>query len=180
GFSVHDTIVVYDRIRENLRNRLRGETFEGVANRSMTQTFDRSINTSFTVLLVLLALYVLGGQPIKLFNVALLIGIAIGTYSSVFVASPLVVLWQKLSDRGTATARKEDVRLAGGGAAARRPAARPPPPPARPRPDAARPAAQAPSGDGEAEPVGARGPSAPAAPRPAAGSGTIRPKRKRR
>jgi preprotein translocase SecF subunit len=97
GFSVHDTIVVYDRIRENLKNRQRGETFVDIANRSITQTFDRSINTSLTVVLVLTALLLFGGSVIKLFNVALLIGIIIGTYSSIFVASPLVVIWELMT-----------------------------------------------------------------------------------
>jgi preprotein translocase SecF subunit len=91
GFSVHDTIVVYDRIREQLHNRRRGESFADVSDRSITQTFDRSINTSFTVLLVVAALVLFGGETVRLFNIALLIGIGIGTYSSVFVASPLVV-----------------------------------------------------------------------------------------
>jgi SecD/SecF fusion protein len=115
GFSVHDTIVVYDRIRENLRNRQRGETFEHLMNRSVTQTFDRSINTSFTVVLVLAALLLFGGSVIALFNWALLIGIIIGTYSSVFVASPLVVIWERMTQAKTAAARAgaapADVRL---------------------------------------------------------------------
>jgi SecD/SecF fusion protein len=113
GFSVHDTIVVYDRIRENLRNRQRGETFTDIMNRSVTQTFDRSINTSFTVVLVLASLLLFGGSVIKLFNVALLIGIVIGTYSSIFVASPLVVIWDLLAG-GKASAGKRgttDVRF---------------------------------------------------------------------
>ncbi len=95
GFSVHDTIVVYDRIRENLHHRLKGETFIEVSDRSITQTFDRSVNTSFTVLLVVAALVIFGGESVRLFNVALLVGIAIGTYSSIFVASPLVVMWER-------------------------------------------------------------------------------------
>jgi protein-export membrane protein SecD/preprotein translocase SecF subunit len=175
GFSVHDTIVVYDRIRENLRNRERGETFEGVANRSITQTFDRSINTSFTVLLVLLALYIFGGQSIKLFSMALLIGIAIGTYSSIFVASPLVVLWERWSNRAAAAAatsgRREDVRLRSAEGTTR--VARPTPPTPRPKPTPAAPPAER----GEAAPVGA---AKTGGPRPSGGSSTIRPKRKRR
>lgn len=91
GFSVHDTIVVFDRIRENLR-RSRGD-FETVVNNSILETFARSINTSLTVLLTLLALYLFGGQSIKLFVLALLVGIASGTYSSIFNASPLLVSW---------------------------------------------------------------------------------------
>jgi preprotein translocase subunit SecF len=91
GFSVHDTIVVFDRIRENLR-RYRGE-FEEIVNRSITETLARSFNTSLTVLLTLLALYLFGGETIKQFVLALLIGVAAGTYSSIFNASPLLVTW---------------------------------------------------------------------------------------
>lgn len=89
GFSVHDTIVVFDRIRENLR-RDKGD-FEQVVNNSILETFARSINTSMTVLLTLLALYLFGGQSIRNFVLALMIGIASGTYSSIFNASPLLV-----------------------------------------------------------------------------------------
>ncbi len=91
GFSVHDTIVVFDRIRENLRKE-RGE-FPEIVNNSILETMARSLNTSFTVLLTLLALYLFGGESIKLFVLALLIGIASGTYSSIFNASPLLVTW---------------------------------------------------------------------------------------
>jgi preprotein translocase subunit SecF len=89
GFSVHDTIVVFDRIRENLR-RDKG-SFETIVNNSILETVARSINTSLTVLLTLLALFLFGGQSIRLFVLALLIGIASGTYSSIFNASPLLV-----------------------------------------------------------------------------------------
>jgi preprotein translocase subunit SecF len=91
GFSVHDTIVVFDRIRENLR-REKGD-FETIVNNSILETIARSINTSSTVLLVLLALFLFGGQSIHLFVLALLIGIASGTYSSIFTASPMLVTW---------------------------------------------------------------------------------------
>jgi len=91
GFSVHDTIVVFDRIRENLR-RQRGE-FEDVVNNSILETLARSINTSLTVLLTLLALFLFGGESIHYFVLALLVGIASGTYSSIFNASPLLVTW---------------------------------------------------------------------------------------
>jgi preprotein translocase subunit SecF len=91
GFSVHDTIVVFDRIRENLR-REKGD-FETIVNNSILETIARSINTSLTVLLTLLALFLFGGQSIRLFVLALLIGIASGTYSSIFNASPLLVTW---------------------------------------------------------------------------------------
>lgn len=98
GFSVHDTIVVFDRIRENLR-RTAGLPFEKVVNESILQTLDRSLNTSMTVILVLLALLIFGGDTIRWFVVALLIGIVSGTYSSIFNASPLLVLWQEISDK---------------------------------------------------------------------------------
>ncbi len=94
GFSVHDTIVVFDRIRENLKV-YAGQPFEFVVNHSITQTIVRSLNTSLTVLFVLLALLLFGGETIKYFVLALFIGIIGGTYSSIFVASPLLVLWQR-------------------------------------------------------------------------------------
>ena len=95
GFSVHDTIVVFDRIRENMvvSSRL---TFEQVVNLSIMQTAARSIITSFTVVLVLLSLLVFGGETLKGFALALLIGIVSGTYSSIFNASPLLVVWRRL------------------------------------------------------------------------------------
>ncbi len=98
GFSVHDTIVVYDRIRENLKRRL-PVTFEQVANRSIVETLGRSISTSLTVVLVLTALLLFGGSNIKWFVVALLVGIVSGTYSSIFNATPLLVVWQNWTNR---------------------------------------------------------------------------------
>lgn len=92
GFSVHDTIVVFDRTRENLFKHYSG-SFDQVVNDSINQTIARSINTSLTVLMVLTALYILGGDSVKNFTLALLFGIAIGTYSSIFVASPIIVDW---------------------------------------------------------------------------------------
>jgi preprotein translocase subunit SecF len=89
GFSVHDTIVVFDRIRENLR-REKG-SFESIVNDSILETIARSVNTSMTVLLTLFALFLFGGQSIRMFVLALLIGVASGTYSSIFNASPLLV-----------------------------------------------------------------------------------------
>jgi len=99
GFSTHDTIVVFDRIRENLRHRLRGEDYEGLTNRSILQTFARSINTSFTVVLTVAALLIFGGPIIRHFYVALIAGIVSGTYSSIFNATPLVVVWEGISAR---------------------------------------------------------------------------------
>jgi preprotein translocase SecF subunit len=98
GFSVHDTIVVFDRIREN-RARHAGEPFAEVVNHSILQTFARSIMTSFTVVLTLLALYLFGGSAIQNFVLALLLGIISGTYSSIFNAAPILVVWQEWDDR---------------------------------------------------------------------------------
>ena len=98
GFSVHDTIVVFDRVREN-KARHAGEPFDAIVNHSVLQTFGRSIMTSLTVVLTLLALFLFGGSAISDFVLALLIGIVSGTYSSIFVASPLLVDWQLYDDR---------------------------------------------------------------------------------
>lgn len=100
GFSVHDTIVVFDRVRENLKvNReTRGKKpFEQIVGESINQTFVRSINTSLTTILALIVLYFVGAESTKLFSLALIIGITAGTYSSIFLGSPLLVtveLWQ--------------------------------------------------------------------------------------
>ncbi|MDO8657527.1 MAG: protein translocase subunit SecF [Candidatus Levybacteria bacterium] len=103
GFSVHDTIVVFDRIRENLR-RMAGAPFATIVNDSILQTIGRSLNTSLTVLLVLFAMLLFGGESIKWFVVALLVGIASGTYSSIFNAAPLLVVWDEWSrKRGKTT-----------------------------------------------------------------------------
>jgi preprotein translocase subunit SecF len=98
GFSVHDTIVVFDRIRENLK-RVSGISFDKIVNESILQTLDRSLNTSLTVVLVLLALLLFGGDSLRWFVFALLVGVISGTYSSIFNASPLLVLWQEFSDK---------------------------------------------------------------------------------
>jgi preprotein translocase subunit SecF len=95
GFSVHDTIVVFDRIRENLRVSQR-LSFEQVVNLSIMQTAARSIITSFTVVLVLAAILISGGDTLKGFALALMIGIVSGTYSSIFNAAPLLVVWRRL------------------------------------------------------------------------------------
>ena len=95
GFSVHDTIVVFDRIRENIRVSQR-LSFEQVVNLSIMQTAARSIITSFTVVLVLAAIFVSGGETLKGLSLALLIGIISGTYSSIFNAAPLLVVWRRL------------------------------------------------------------------------------------
>jgi preprotein translocase subunit SecF len=98
GFSVHDTIVVFDRIRENLR-RGTGDSFEQTVDMSVNQTLIRSINTSLTVILTLLAVYFLGGETIRYFVLTLILGIIFGTYSSIFIASPLLVFFHKLKKK---------------------------------------------------------------------------------
>jgi len=99
GFSVNDTIVVFDRTRENLaRSHHHGE-FENTVNDSVNQTMTRSVYTSLSTFAVLLAIYIFGGDSIKYFVLALMIGIVVGTYSSIFLASPLLVEWEWLSRR---------------------------------------------------------------------------------
>lgn len=95
GYSVHDTIVVFDRIRENLPKS--NEDFAGTVNNSLNQTLVRSLNTSLTVILTLVAIVIFGGESIRTFALALAVGIFIGTYSSIFVASPILVIWEKRS-----------------------------------------------------------------------------------
>jgi preprotein translocase subunit SecF len=102
GYSVHDTIVVFDRVRENLRvnkeMRLKKD-FETTVGESVYQTIGRSINTSLTTLIVLLSLYIFGPETIRNFSLLLVIGIIVGTYSSVFVASPLLVTFEKMQSK---------------------------------------------------------------------------------
>ena len=94
GYSVHDTIVVFDRIRENMSKGFNND-FETIVNHSIMQTLTRSLNTSLTVILVLFALFLLGGTTIHYFVLVLLIGVTTGTYSSICNASPLLVVWEK-------------------------------------------------------------------------------------
>ena len=98
GFSVHDTIVVFDRIRENLA-KSGAYSFSKVVNDSILQTLGRSLNTSLTVVLVLFALLIFGGESIRWFVVALLVGVISGTYSSIFNASPILVVWHDWSQK---------------------------------------------------------------------------------
>lgn len=98
GYSINDTIVVFDRTRENLL-RYNIKEFEETVNKSLNQTLIRSVNTSLTVIIVLVSLYFFGGETLKYFALALLTGVAVGTYSSIFIASPLLVEWQKRSAR---------------------------------------------------------------------------------
>jgi preprotein translocase subunit SecF len=96
GFSVHDTIVVFDRVRENLHKNENSKekdkkNFENIVGESVNETFIRSINTSLTTLLAIFVLYLFGPETVKNFTLALLIGIFVGTYSSIFIGSPLLV-----------------------------------------------------------------------------------------
>ena len=144
GFSVHDTVVIFDRVRENLRHKDRGENFESLVNRSIGQTLARSINTSLTVVMTLVALVVLGGQTTRLLNVALLIGIISGTYSSIFNAASILVDWENwlAKSRAGSPVRVAPTAVSPAGGAAiypanggsTRPPASRPAPPAAPRP----------------------------------------------
>jgi|YelNatPaOPRAMG01_1025707.scaffolds.fasta_scaffold01643_8 preprotein translocase subunit SecF len=98
GYSMHDSIIIFDRIRENMKF-IKKHSFEEIANFSTLQTISRSINTSFTVVLVLLSLLIFGSPVIKWFIIALLIGIISGTYSSIFNATALVVDWTNFRKR---------------------------------------------------------------------------------
>ncbi|MBU2575577.1 protein translocase subunit SecF, partial [Patescibacteria group bacterium] len=99
GFSVNDTIVVFDRTRENLARDHHKHDFDWIVNKSVNETIRRSIYTSFTTFVVLFAIYLYGGDTIKNFALALMIGVVVGTYSSIFLASPLLVVWEKWSRR---------------------------------------------------------------------------------
>lgn len=105
GFSVHDTIVVFDRIRENLRYYSKKMSFGEIVNASVNQTLARSINTSLTTLITLLALYFFGGVTTKDFVLAMILGIAIGTYSSIFFCSVLVDFWEDKKDKKTSASK---------------------------------------------------------------------------
>lgn len=104
GFSIHDTIVVFDRIREKLK--MAGGDFVKTVNDSVNETLVRSLNTSLVIVLVLLALFLFGGVSTRYFILALLLGMVSGTYSSIFIASPLLVTWQLRRERAPAAAHK--------------------------------------------------------------------------
>jgi preprotein translocase subunit SecF len=91
GFSVHDTIVVFDRLRENIRKAEKGVSFAAVVEKSVRETFMRSLNTSLTLIVVLLALWFWGPETLRWFSLTLLVGTVVGTYSSIFIASPLIL-----------------------------------------------------------------------------------------
>ena len=102
AYSVHDTIVVFDRVRENLRvneDHRKKEPFDETVGRSLAQTFGRSINTSLTIFIVLVALFFFGSESTKFFNLLLLIGIVAGTYSSIFLAAPFLVLIYEMQEK---------------------------------------------------------------------------------
>ncbi len=104
GYSLNDTIIVFDRIRENLR-RFRRRPFEEIINKSINETLSRTVLTSTTTLIVVVALFVLGGGVIHDFAFAMLIGVLVGTYSSIFVASPIILVWEeKFAKRGRSKA----------------------------------------------------------------------------
>ena len=92
GYSINNTVVIFDRIRENIIKRV-GATYEEAVNSALNQTLGRSINTSLTTLFVLVAIFVLGGETLRYFSLALILGIVFGTYSSIFLASPILVSW---------------------------------------------------------------------------------------
>lgn len=98
SFSVHDTVVVYDRIRES-RKKFPSVPFLDLADKAITETLSRSINNSMTIIIMLMALYLLGGSTIKWFVFALLVGTVSGTYSSTFTAVPLLVVWNKIKTK---------------------------------------------------------------------------------
>jgi len=97
GYSLNDTVVNFDRIRENMKLLLKDKTFAGLVNLSVNETLSRTINTSLTVFLTLLPLCVLGSDTLRDFAITLLAGVIVGTYSSVFVASPILVEWNLFS-----------------------------------------------------------------------------------
>ena len=98
SFSVHDTIVVYDRIRE-LSHKNRDKNFISLVNTAITETMVRSLNNSLTIIFMLIALFLIGGETTKFFSLALLIGTITGTYSSTFTAAPLLIVWGKLFEK---------------------------------------------------------------------------------
>ncbi len=107
GFSIHDTIVVFDRTRENLKNgELKKRSFEHVVGMSVQETFSRSINTSLTTIIALVVLWFLGPMTVKNFSLALIIGIVTGTYSSIFIGSPLLVTLEKMQAKKAASSKK--------------------------------------------------------------------------
>jgi preprotein translocase SecF subunit len=106
GYSINDTIVVYDRIREGLASGKRG-TIEQIMNDSINQTLSRTILTSTVTLIPIICLFFLGGSVLRDFSLAIIIGVAVGTYSSIFIAAPIVLWWTRARGGGTSALRKE-------------------------------------------------------------------------
>jgi preprotein translocase subunit SecF len=102
GYSVNDTVVVFDRIRENLRTKGSTMPFVDLVNRSINQTLSRTIITSGLTWIVVLALFLFGGESLKSFAFVLVVGTVVGTYSSIFIASPILVIWRMLTARKAA------------------------------------------------------------------------------
>lgn len=103
GYSIMDTVVVYDRIREKLRLRKKDESLDDLTNKSINETLRRSVFTSLTTVTAISAVLIFGGSTIKAFSLALVVGILSGTYSSIFIASPLWVIWRNFEERRAAT-----------------------------------------------------------------------------
>lgn len=99
GYSINDTIVIFDKIRENMRQRRAKESFDDVVNTSINQSIRRTINTSVTTLLAILALLFFGGESIRNFTIAITLGVIAGTYSSLFVASPIWSIWETAAEK---------------------------------------------------------------------------------
>jgi len=114
GYSMNDTIVTFDRIRENLKLHMRG-TFPSIVNASINQTLSRTVLTSGLTFLTALSLFLFGGQVLNGFSLALVIGIIIGTYSSIFIASPILIFWHDMAagKAGPSKAAAVEVRPAG-------------------------------------------------------------------
>ena len=106
GYSINDTIVVYDRIREGLASGRRG-SIEEIMNSSINQTLSRTILTSTVTLIPILCLFFFGGAVLRDFSLAIIVGVVVGTYSSIFIASPIVLWWTRARGENTSTLRKE-------------------------------------------------------------------------
>ena len=109
GYSINDTIVVYDRIREGLASGRRG-TIEQIMNESINQTLSRTILTSTVTLIPILCLFFFGGAVLRDFSLAIIIGVVVGTYSSIFIASPIVLWWTRARGGGTSSLRREVIQ----------------------------------------------------------------------
>jgi preprotein translocase SecF subunit len=115
GFSINDTIVTFDRIRENRGRGLRkGETLADVINAAINQTLSRTVLTSLTVFLVVAVLFVFGGEVLRDFAFVLLVGVVVGTYSTIFVAAPIILDWEAWSQKGPSAGKKAVVKVGAG------------------------------------------------------------------